>query len=337
MHPGGALGSGSGRVATVISICSTGAVDRSLTLADIAQYVDKPDRILWIDFPGVPTQAELDLLQQNFGLFPRTLAHLTRSHRGPRAVRYLRCRLVVIYDVALDATSGEVLTYELVHLIGERFLITAHPESSNVIPLATQEIDNNIANFGFSVSALTYAILNALVDRYDAAIAQIQTQVDQLRQRILEQHESEGVDDVYRMTTQLGDMRGVMSPEEDLISSMHSPDSTSESPELTDAFQDVAIDLQSAIGTIDQSSTLVSNLLDTYESLKSDALNTLVKRLTVLSIMLALIALIPSVFGISLNRSPFRNGYQGYLVSYFLMGLIGWIVWIVAKRIGWLK
>ncbi len=74
------------------------------------------------------------------------------------------------------------------------------------------------------------------------------------------------------------------------------------------------MDLQSAIDTIDQSSTLVSNLLDTYESLKSDALNNLVKRLTVLSIMLALVALVPSIFGISLNVSPFRNGYQGYLI-----------------------
>ena len=79
------------------------------------------------------------------------------------------------------------------------------------------------------------------------------------------------------------------------------------------------------------------NLLDTYESLKSDALNNLVKRLTVLSIMLALVALIPAVFGISLNVSPFRNGYQGYLVSLFLMGLLGWLVWAVAHRIGWVK
>ena len=89
------------------------------------------------------------------------------------------------------------------------------------------------------------------------------------------------------------------------------------------------MDLQSAIDTIDQSSTLVSNLLDTYESLKSDALNTLVKRLTVLSIMLALVALIPSIFGISLNVSPFRNGYQGYLISLFPDGSarLGWSGW----------
>ncbi len=324
-------------MATVISIGEQGAVDRSLTLNDVIARAKNDDEILWVDFAGAPTQAELDLLQSAFGLFPRTLAHLTRAHRGPRAVRFLRCRLVVIYDVDLDPKTGQIQSYELVHLIGERFLITAHPEGSNVIPLASQQIDISIQNFGFSVSALTYAILDALVNRYDAVITQIQAQVDQLRQRILEQHEAEGVNDVYRLTKQLGDLRQVMSPEEELISSMHSPDSSSESPELTDAFQDVTIDLESAIGTIDQSSTLVSNLLDTYESLKSDALNNLVKRLTVLSIMLALVALIPSILGISLNVSPFRNGYQGYLVSMFLMGLLGWLVWGVARHIGWLK
>lgn len=321
---------------TVISILASGQVDRTLTLDDIAEHSKNPDEILWIDFEGAPTQAQLDVLKKDFELFPRTLAHLTRSHRGPRAVRFLHCRLVVIYDVALDP-SGTVQSYELVHLIGERFLITAHPAASNVIPLASQDIETNVQNFGFSVSGLTYAILDALVDRYDAVIAQIQGGVEQLRQRILGQKEAEGVDDVYRLTKQLGDLRQVMSPEEELIASMHSPDSTSESPELTDAFQDVSVDLQSAIGNIDQASNLVSGLLDTYESLKSDALNNLVKRLTVLSIMLALIALIPSVFGISLNQSPFRNGYQGYLVSYFLMVLLGILVWVVAIRIGWLQ
>lgn len=322
---------------TVISIEATGAIDRSLSMGDLQQHAGKAGEILWVDFDQTPTPDELTQLGAVFSLSPRTLAHLTRAHRGPRAVRFLRCRLVVIYDVALDASTHGVQSFELVHLIGERFLITSHPAASTVIPLASQQIESNIANFGFSVSTLTYAILNALVDRYDAAIGQIQAQVTQLRQRILEQHESEGVVDVYQVIKQLGDLRQVMSPEEELISSMHSPDSTSESPELTDAFQDVSIDLQSAIGTIDQSSTLVSGLLDTYESLKSDALNNLVKRLTVLSIMLALIALIPSVFGISLNISPFRNGYQGYAISLFLMLSLGCLVWVVARRIGWLK
>jgi magnesium transporter len=324
-------------VPTVISIDANGTVDRSLTLDDLASHAANQQQILWVDFAQTPQQAALDLLGATFGLSPRVLVHLTKPHRGPRAVRFLRCRLVVIFDVELDAASSSVQSFELVHLIGERFLITSHPTGSNVIPLATQQIEDSINTFGFTVSTLTYSVLNALVDRYDAVIAQIQEQVSQLRDRILEHHEAEGVDDVYQLTKQLGELRQVMAPEEDLISSMHSPDSDAESDELTDAFRDVSVDLQSAIDTIDQSSTLVSNLLDTYESLKSDALNNLVKRLTVLSIMLALIALIPSIFGISLNVSPFRNGYQGYLISLFLMGLLGWLVWGVAHRIGWIK
>jgi magnesium transporter len=241
--------------------------------------------------------------------------------------------------VQLDPNSSDLQSFELVHLIGERFLITTHPAQSTVIPLASQEIETDVTTFGFSVSTLTYGILNELVDRYDAAIGQVQAQVEELRKRILGQQESEGVDDVYRLTKLLGDLRQVMSPENELIGSMHSPDSSSETPELTDAFQDVSIDLQSAIGTIDQSANLVSGLLDTYETLKSDKLNALVKRLTVLSIMVALIGLIPALFGISLNIAPwpFQRGYVGYALNLAAMGLVGWLVWAVAKRIGWLQ
>jgi magnesium transporter len=326
-------------VPTVISIDANGTVDRSLTLDDLASHAANQDQIHWVDFAQLPQQAELDLLGKTFGLAPRVLQHLTKPHRGPRAVRFLRCRLVVIFDVQLDTTNDAIQSYELVHLIGERFLITSHPDGSNVIPLASQQIENSIQTFGFSVGTLTYSVLDALVDRYDAVIAQIRQQVTQLRQRILAQKESEGVDDVYRLTSLLGDLRMVMSPEEALIDSMHSPDSDSESDELTDAFRDVSVDLQSAIDTIDQSANLVSGLLDTYETLKSDALNVLVKRLTVLSIMLALIGLIPALFGISINDPswPFQTGYVGYALNIIGMVLLGWLVWLVAKRIGWLK
>ncbi len=326
-------------VPAVISIDKQGKIDRTLSVNDVATCAAAPNTIVWVDFTDSPQPAELALLGETFGLAPRVLAHLSRAHRGPRAVRFLRCRLVVIFDVQLDPASSALESFELVHLIGERFLITSHPAQSTVIPLASQEIDNDIATFGFSVSTLTYGVLNVLVNRYDVAIGQVQAQVEQLRQRILGQQESEGVDDVYRLTKLLGDLRQVMSPEDELIASMHSPDSTSETPELTDAFQDVSIDLQSAIGTVDQSAALVSGLLDTYETLKSDKLNALVKRLTVLSIMLALIGLIPALFGISLNDAPwpFKRGYQGYLFNIIAMALLGWLIWAVAKRIGWLK
>lgn len=323
----------------VIAIDAKGGVDRALTLDQIAPCAADTEKILWIDFPQPPQQAELDLLGTTFGLSPRVLAHLDKSHRGPRAVRFLRCRLVVIFDVQLDPNTSDLQSFELVHLIGERFLITTHPAQSTVIPLASQEIETDITTYGFSVSTLTYGILNELVNRYDGAIGQVQAQVEELRKRILGQQESEGVDDVYRLTKLLGDLRQVMSPEDELIGSMHSPDSSSETPELTDAFQDVSIDLQSAIGTIDQSSNLVSGLLDTYETLKSDKLNVLVKRLTVLSIMVALIGLIPALFGISLNDAPwpFQRGYEGYVFNLIVMALLSGIVWSVAKRIGWLQ
>ena len=326
-------------MATVISINENGAVDRTLTLDDLAAHAANPHEILWVDFDQPPQQVELDLLGNTFGLPARVLLHLTKPHRGPRAVRFLRCRLVVIFDVQLDPSTNSVQSYELVHLIGDRFLVTAHPAASTVIPLASQQIDDSIENFGLSVSTLTYSILNALVERYDAVIAQVQSQVNELRQRILDQHESEGVDDVYRLTKLLGDLRQVMSPEEALLASMHAPESGQISDELTDAFRDVAIDLKSAIDTIDQSSSLVSGLLDTYETLKSDALNVLVKRLTVLSIMVALIGLIPALFGISLNDAPtpFKSGYTGYILNVIAMGLLGWLVWMVARRIGWIK
>ncbi len=326
-------------VPTVISIDRKGAVDRTLTLDDLAAQASNKDVMLWVDFDQPPQQADLDLLSKTFALPGRVVLHLTKPHRGPRAIRFLRCRLVVIFDVQLDAAATTVQSFELVHLIGERFLITAHPSTSNVIPLASQQIENGIQTFGFSVSTLTFSILDALVDRYDAVIVQLQQQVSALRQRILDQKESEGVDDVYRLTKLLGDLRQVMSPEAELISSMHSPDSVSESDEVTDAFRDVSVDLQSAIDTVDQSSNLVSGLLDTYETLKADRLNALVKRLTVLSIMLALIGLIPALFGISLNDAPwpFQRGYQGYVFNIMSMALLGWLVWIVARRIGWIK
>ena len=112
----------------VLAISATGTVDRSLTLGDLAQDASQRDDILWIDFSEPPQPTEIDLLNQTFGLSPRVLAHLNKTHRGPRAVRFLRCRLVVIFEGRDASGKGGVI---------KRITQSLNPRVCRVVALGT--------------------------------------------------------------------------------------------------------------------------------------------------------------------------------------------------------
>ena len=95
--------------------------------------------------------------------------------------------------------------------------------------------------------------------------------------------------------------------------------------------------MQQAVADIDQYLSMLPDMLTTYEALKLDKLNRILKLLTVWSIILASASLFPGVLGISLARVPGVSPFVGYVASIGMMVLAGCLIWYFFKRWGWLE
>jgi magnesium transporter len=174
-----------------------------------------------------------------------------------------------------------------------------------------------------------------MADQSLEVVEVVRSRVDALEERVLNQEEQTGITELYQLRRQLTALRRVLAPEVALIGSRATPISVVANPDIQDAMLDVKYNMQSAVDDVDQYLNALPDILTTFEALKSDGLNRIVKLLTVWSIILTAVALFPTVLGISLSREPSISPYIGYVISIGTMVLVGALIWYLFKRRGW--
>lgn len=310
---------------------------RDARASDVTRAWRGGQDLIWIDFDQPPDGTDQGFLRDELGISESALDHLTRQHRGPRAVRFRTYMLVVIYDIDRSIEESAIEKDELVLLFGDRYLISVRGGRSARLDEVSANIDRSVERFGHEIGAIVYAIFDSIADKYLEIVEDVRLQVEALEDRVLRQEEPDGVTQLYVLRRQLSGLRRVIAPEESLIGMTSSPGMYMVNPEIQEAMFDVKHDLGRAVDDIDQYLNMLPDILTTFEALKSDNLNRIVKLLTVWSIILTAVALLPTVLGISLAREPTISPYLGYAVSIVLMALVGAGIWYFFRRHGWVE
>lgn len=322
---------------TIRIIGTDGTVTRNATESDLEHAWQQTRHLLWIDFDHLPTVDELQFLSDLLDLGESAIEHLTETHHGPRSVRFRAYMLTVFYDVALIEHSPDIERREFVLLFSDRYLISVHDGASPRLGQVIEQLERSIHRYGVEIAAIVFALVETATDHYLAVVELIRQQVDMLENRVLQKEQQEAIGDLYLLRRQLISLRRVIAPEASLIGLHTGPNPFIVNPEIEDGMLDVKHKLQYTVDEIDQDLSLLPDILTTFESLKSDSLNRILKLLTVWSIILTAVALLPTVMGISLQQEPSISPSIGYVLSTGLMVAVGALIWYGFKRRGWIE
>lgn len=322
---------------TMRIVRSDGTVLNDATRSDVSEAWLDERQLVWIDFDRAPDSDERQVLLDTLGLSEQAVEHIARPHVGPRAVRYRSHLLVVIYDV--DLTDGATVAEkdEVVLLIGDRFLVSAHGPSNTRVSGASDHIEATFERFGPEIGSVVFPILDAIAEHYLRVVDEVRQKVEVLERRVLMEEEQGAIPELYQLRRALTVLRRVIAPEESLIGARANQMTLLANPDIQDALLDVKHNMQSAVDDIEQYLSILPDILTTFESLKSDNLNRIVKLLTVWSIILTAVALLPTVLGMSFATEPSVSPYVGYVFSVAVMLVVGGSIWYLFKRSGWVE
>jgi magnesium transporter len=322
-------------MAQTLIVRPDGSIARNASADEVADAYRHQEGIVWLDYDGVPDAGQLAFLTELFGLGDGAVEHLTEPHRSPRATPFRAYMLTVVYDVRLREGSSTIDQNEVVLLFTERSLVSVHHGTVDALSPFGSQIERALNRFGIEIAAIVFAVLETIAEGYLHALADVKSQIDALELRILQQEEQEGIPQLYHLRRQLTQLRGVIAPEAALIGLHAGQNPFLRNPEIQEAMLDVKHKMQCAVDEIDLYLGMLPDILTTFESIKSDNLNRIVKLLTVWSIILTAVALFPTVMGISLAREPSISPTAGYVLSIGLMALLGGAIWYVFRRQGW--
>jgi magnesium transporter len=268
----------------------------------------------WINLVG-PTMAELHEIEEKYNILPDTLGDLLDTDELSR-VEKEDTYILVIMRIPLHSAGGEI-PYTTIPLgvvfTGSTVITISVSENEIIRDLAENKVR------GFTLvsrsSFLLHLFMRAAVYylRYLKEINRHTTAIQKELQRSVENSE---LIELLSYEKALVFFTTSLKSNELLIDKIHRPAFFAFTEEEQDIYEDCVTETRQAIEMSNIYSNILSGMMDAFASVISNNLNVVMKRLTILNLILMIPTLIASVFGMNLDI-PFQTA------SWAFAGVIG--------------
>jgi magnesium transporter len=292
----------------------------------------KEDDLLWLDLQDTGPDT-IALLREVFKIHPLAVEDAQEFNQRPKIEDYDDFVSLVAYGArGLDQPLAEVHAF-----YAEHFLVTVHREAMPAIENACHTLTR--VPTPRRLVAL-YRVLDALVDSMFPFLAALDDRIDDLQDEIFVSPKQEQLSSLFALKRQLVDMRKLVTPQRDMVSSMLTqvipiPGMTAETERYVRDLYDHLIRISDLV---DSYRDLLSGSLDAYMSMVSNRLNDQMKQLTIIATVFLPLSFLTGFFGQNLGWLVNR---EGSLAAFLIFGVgtevaavLGLLV--LFKKRGWM-
>jgi magnesium transporter len=239
---------------------------------------------------------------------------------------------------------------ELHVFIGKDFVITVRHAESPDLAVVRRRLENDPALLAHGTEAVLYAILDAVVDGYLPVVAGIENDVDEIETEVFDGDPAVSRR-IYELSREVVDFQRAASPLATMLDSLTAGfDKYEVDEELRRLLRDVADHVALVIDRIDSLRVLLRDILQvnsilvaqkqneemTALSRTSNAQNDEVKKISAWAAIGFAPTTIASIYGMNFTHMPELHWYFGYPFAIGVMVLVGFLLYIVFKRRGWI-
>ncbi len=289
-----------------------GTIVTEPTEAHLSAAMRDRKAVFWLDMLN-PTDDEIALLDDVFGFHPLAIEDCIQYMQRPKVESYNHIGdaadtgyfYMVIHGPDLMTFRENLRTKELDLFVSERYLVTVHEE---VMFSVNEMIDRTRPDpariLGNGIDALLHSILDRLVDHYVPILDHLQEQLEQLEDEALEHPTPSLLTRISQRKRELLNLRRIIGPQREVLAQLTRGDV----PFIREAtriyFRDVLDHLIRAVETIEIYRDLVIGTRDIYLSSVNNSLNTVMKTLTVITVIALPLNVITGFFGMNFDHIP---------------------------------
>ncbi|WP_410513448.1 magnesium/cobalt transporter CorA [Paenibacillus sp. BR2-3] len=290
---------------------------------------------IWADFAS-PTPAETLLLDQYFHFHPLAIEDCMHLLQRPKLDYYKDVQFFVLH--ALNEHTLEAEEVDL--FLSKNFLVSYHHQEKSEMDEAWEQVMRQIhSRKGWSGGpmAAAYTVMDKLVDTYFPSLYSIEDELADLESRGSNESVEELMKQVFDVRGRLLKLRRTIVPMRDLLYRIVNSQHVQNNGEERVYFGDIYDHLLKLTDMIEADREMTADLRDSYISLNSNRMNSIMKTLTVITTVFMPLTLIAGIYGMNFRVLPeldWEYGYFGVLLFMLLLGG-GMILWF--RRSGWFK
>ncbi|MFX3625570.1 MAG: magnesium/cobalt transporter CorA [Ectobacillus sp.] len=316
----------------MIRICGVSKADEvhyGLTMEDVQR-----DELswYWIDL-FEPTEEEYTyILKDYFRFHPLAIEDCLEYVQRPKVDFYNGYHFLVLHSISRkDLEPNEVDLF-----IGERFLVSFHSHEDKALSRAWEKLADP-KRVRISPLHIAHMIIDQLVDNYFPPVYYLEDRLNDIEDNLAVDSAGAVLEEVFDIRSDLSKLRRTIIPMRDLLYRILNSERFHGVSDYEIYFKDIYDHLLKLSEMIEASRELTADIRDSYFSLNSNHMNSVMKTLTVFSTIFMPLTFIAGVYGMNFRYMPELTWKYGYYASLFLMGgiFVAMLLWF--KRKGWFK
>lgn len=307
--------------------------DEQEMLADVPLHslMDSDIKWFWVDF-DCPTDEEMHLLDSYFHFHPLAIEDCMHLLQRPKVDHYEETNFFVLHALHPETLKAEEVDF----FLGPRGIVTVHLTPSQEVDEAWRRMQDSNFRAGRDHNYVAYLIVDKLVDNYFPTLYKIEDQLNEL------EDQGENRANIQEMTEQIYDIRSdllrirrTVIPMRDLLYRIINSEKIPGVKGQLAYFTDIYDHLLKLTEMIESNREMTADLRDSYDSLRSNRMNAIMKTLTVITTIFMPLTFIAGVYGMNFVNMPETQWNAGYFVVIGVMVVLGVGMYLWFKRKGW--
>ena len=312
-------------------------VAENFPMADLSEWIKPEDATVWLDLPD-PTHDQLTELSEELGLHYLAIEDAIQQRQRPKLDRYEGHLLISAYAVRFE--QDETLTSVMVlGFITPKVLVTVHHEGELPIEdvVARWDASQDLTDQG--VGFLLHGLIDYIADGYFDALQALDDCVEELSDRIFDDHARPQTDEALRRSFELRRSlllaRHVITPMREVVNSLMRRDLSVVSHELAPYYQDVYDHVLRAAEWTDNLRDLISTIRETHLAIQGNRMNLIMKKVTSWAAIIAVPTAVTGFYGQNVPYPGFGT-ISGFWTSTALIVVISTALYLLFRKRDWL-
>lgn len=297
-----------------------------------------PSCINWFEVCGLTDAEVVTRIVKDFGLHNLDAKDILTPQHVVKIVEAGDRRLLIVLNACYYDADGVIHTEHISWIVAGNVVITFTESDNPLFQSVFDALNANLLSIRQRGIGLLLAFqLNAIIASLADAVAHNEEQLENMEEKLLDisnDPSNMGLQ-IQRLRRESMQIRKSSLPLKDQLPKLLRADSGIIAPDMRPAYDDLADQVLFITQTSDSCQEIIASLVDLYISSNDIRMNTIMKRLTIVSTLFIPLTFLAGVWGMNFKWMPELELPFGYFFAWIVMIVTAGITWFYMKKRDW--
>jgi magnesium transporter len=292
--------------------------------------------VLWVDL-NAPTPEETRILADVFRFHELSIEDAVSEIHHPKIEPYPDYLYLILHGIDFKAREHCFRTLDVDFFLGSNYLVTVHAGASRSIGKISDICGRNSGVLSEGPAALMHRIVDTMVDNYRPEVEKLSDRLDKIEKEVFLRPDPHLARRILDFKRDVSSLRRVVLPERDAVGRLARREFPIISEAMSYRFRDVYDHLVRLSDEAMFFHDRVGSLLDAHLSTVSNALNSVMKVLTIIATVFMPLGVVAGLYGMNVTLPEMPGGpeVQFWWVLGLMAAMSAGMMWFFRTR-GWI-